>query len=484
MNRSGSVFVIGGGPAGSTVAALLAREGFRVTLAERQTMPRYHIGESLLPSCLKIFDILGIREKIEAHGFQRKDGAFFDWGPQRWEVDFGGPEASLYGFQVVRSEFDQLMLDHAESQGVDVRRHTTVARLLFDGERAVGAEIVNAQGSETVAFDMLVDASGRNGMLATRYLKNRRHHEAFRNVAIWGYWRNANPLSTGPFGAIATCSIPQGWIWAIPMHTGLLSVGVVLHKDKFQDLRANNSPTEIYHALTKENSTIAALLDGARLDSEVRSETDYSYACDRFAGPGWFMAGDAACFLDPLLSTGVHLATFSGMVAAACIASILRGEVSESEATRFFDASYRRAYLRMLVVVSAFYQTHRGRDAYFHEAQLLTRGDYSNVELEQAFRHIISGTEDLRDAASGENQLFEFLTDVYREHFDFVSRRESWADMSLEEINHARTRTSFVNAVQEDFSLTPETAIDHLYVFAEENQLGLRRVKSEAALTV
>lgn len=472
-----SVLVVGGGPAGATTAALIAREGFAVTLVEQAAAPRYHIGESLLPSCLRIFDLLGVRDKIEAHGFQRKDGAYFDWGPQKWEVAFGGPAVSLYGFQVVRSEFDKLLLDHARSQGVNVLEQTEVVSLIFDGDRPKAANVLVQGTASRMDFDILVDASGRAGLLATRYLKNRRFHEAFQNYAIWGYWRNAKPLPVGPFGAIATCSISSGWIWAIPLHDGSLSVGVVLQKSRLKSLREHFTQDEIYRDAIASNGTVSDLIDGAELITPLRVETDYSYAAERFAGPGYFLVGDAACFLDPLLSTGVHLAMFSGLAAAASIASILRGEIGQAEAAGFFNASYRHAYLRMLVVVGAFYQTHRGRDSHFKDAQKLTQNDYSETEIGNAFLHIISGTEDLRDLQNAKQAaLLDSLITLYEKHFGFVSDRDAWADMPLETINEARTRIQFVNAVQEDFSLTAATSINGLFLSAEPKALGLRRV--------
>src|SRR5437773_8293611 len=141
MKHSTQVLVVGGGPAGSTTATLLAREGFDVTLIEKEVFPRYHIGESLLPSCLEILDLIGAREKVEAYGFQRKDGGYFAWGNESWELDFTKLRHP-YSFQVVRAEFDQLLLEHAKSQGVKVYEGREIRGLTFERseERRVGKE--------------------------------------------------------------------------------------------------------------------------------------------------------------------------------------------------------------------------------------------------------------------------------------------------------------------------------------------------------
>jgi flavin-dependent dehydrogenase len=473
---STQVLVVGGGPAGSTVAALLAREGFAVTLAERECFPRYHIGESLLPSCLRIFDVLGVREKVEAYGFQRKDGAYFDWGGEPWEFEFGSTTQPLYGFQVVRSHFDQLLLQHARDLGVRVLERTEVKALIMDGARPRAARLAGPDGAADVDFDLLVDASGRAGLMANHYLRHRRFHEAFRNVALWSYWTGAKRLPTGPYGAIATCSTAAGWMWAIPLHDGTLSCGLVLHKSKFQHLRKHLALDEIYREAVESCRVVAGLTAGAQLAGPLRTETDYSYAADYFSGPGFFLVGDAACFLDPLLSTGVHLATFSGLVAAAAAASILRGEVDGEVGAAFFDASYRRAYLRMLVVVSAFYQTHTGRDAHFRAAQRLTRNDYTETQLAQAFVNIVSGVEDLDDVESQRDRdLLPRISEMYRDHYAFMRQRDDWPAMPLTEINRGITRSRLVAQVQEDFSLTPETAVNGLYVRTEPS-LGLQAV--------
>jgi flavin-dependent dehydrogenase len=463
MNSSTQVLVIGGGPAGSTAATLLAREGFDVTLVERDVFPRYHIGESLLPSCLEILELTGALEKIEAHGFQHKGGGYFSWGKDAWVLDFA-PLRYPYSFQVVRSEFDHLLLEHAKSQGVKVFEGREIRNLGFDGERlrsATWSQVVGGSDTGEISFDYLIDASGRGGVIAMHYLKNRRYHNAFQNVAIWGYWTGAGRMSFAPEGAIANGAVPDGWLWGIPLHDGTMSVGLVLHKTALKEQRQQfNSLEQIYLNAIDACPLIADLVKSGRLATNIRTEQDYSYSAGSFTGPGYFLVGDAACFIDPLLSTGVHLAMHSALLCAAGIASALRGEVTERQAMAFFEASYRQTYLRLMAVVSGMYQLYGGKETYFWQAQQLTHHDYDDSSaMMEAWLYVVSGMQDVKESGEPLRELdVAGLTDAHPQQREVSAR--------------VLPLSNLYNNVFFGASRSPEKASEGLYVTTKP-RLGL-----------
>ncbi|MGH7998621.1 MAG: NAD(P)/FAD-dependent oxidoreductase [Brasilonema sp.] len=473
LPKSTQVLVIGGGPAGATAATFLAREGFDVTLMEKAVEPRYHIGESLLPSSLEILELLGAKEKIEAYGFQPKNGAYFEWGSETWSFDFGQllKGKQKHSYQVRRADFDKLLLDHASSQGVKVFEGIEVRELSFNKERpqsAIWSQSSGDSSSGEISFDFLFDASGRSGLMATHYLKNRRQNKVFQNVAVWGYWKDAKKLEKGPEGAIGVGSIQDGWLWAIPLHDGTLSVGVVIHRETYKAKRSG-SLKDFYLSAIAECPLVAELLTQAKLVSSVEVEQDYSYAAESFCGPGYFLLGDAACFLDPLLSTGVHLATFSGLLSSASLASVLRNEVTEEQALSFYEKSYRQAYLRFLMMVSTLYDQKRGKDAYYQEAQTLTHNDYKNAAPNSAFLNIVSGMEDITEVEDGIDNL---VTEKISQR---VAQNQAMQQIK-EDFGNSVTDPQVVDAMEGMFSFSKESlanaAVDGLYVVTQP-RLGL-----------
>ncbi|MFF9458402.1 NAD(P)/FAD-dependent oxidoreductase [Streptomyces flaveolus] len=406
------ILVVGGGPGGAITATLLAREGMDVRLIERERFPRYHIGESLAPSTRAILDLIGVSEELDRKGFQKKRGGVFRWGKDAWTIDW----IQLFGdevksWQVDRDAFDAILLDKARESGVQVTEEVTAKRVSFTGERPTAVHGTGKDGRDFTidGFDHLIDASGRYGLLSAKHLKNRRAHQRFRNVAIWGYWKGGRSLPGTPEGGTGVISTPEGWWWVIPLAGERTSVGFVTHKDVFARRRTEHrSADELYHALLRETPVVQELTEGFAYIEPTRVETDYSYVADRFSGPGYMMVGDAACFLDPLLSTGAHLAVYSGFVASAAISSMARGEVSAAEGEQFFEMSFRRAYSRMLSLVSFMYDQHNGRDDIFGTADRLAGNGLAGDDkpaVPASFGEIIAGLTDMREASDAAGRV-------------------------------------------------------------------------------
>jgi len=481
MESSTDILVIGGGPAGSTAATLLAREGFSVNVLEREVFPREHIGESLLASAISIFDLLGVRDKVESAGFVKKYGGYFEWREDAWEIKWGDPATGTgqYGFQVVRSELDHLLLKHSQSSGASVYQPYEVTSLEFGGERPHAATWKDRSSGKTgrISFRYLVDASGRAGLMTTKYLRNRRLNESFQNVAVWGYWRGFKLPNKGPSGAILVVGTRDGWFWIIPLHNGTISVGNIMNKNAFAAKRRMGASLEdIYHSEIAASPVVAETLAQAELVTGLRSEQDFSYISEECGGPGYFIAGDAACFLDPLLSTGFHLATYSAVMAAACLASISRNEVCEREALEAYGTAYRTAYLRYMVLVATLYQNWLGKESLFQEAQRMSQLNVSNSEFQRAFTNIISGMEDLQDIGDGNVPfVFSEVNRMIATHFPKVAKRASMAPQPLTPAEQAKLGADAhaINSCHH-FANTPETAVNGLFVRTTP-RLGISR---------
>jgi FAD-dependent halogenase len=405
--ESADVVVVGGGPGGSTLAGLVAMRGHRVVLLEKEKFPRYQIGESLLPSTVHgVCSLLGVADDLHAAGFMRKHGGTFRWGssPDPWSFVFSlsplmaGPTS--YAYQVERMKFDDILLKHAGKLGVDVREECSVAGVLADNGRMSGVEYDDAHGDRhTIKATYVVDASGNRSRLHAAAEGERVYSKFFQNVAVFGYFAGGERLPEPRNGNIFCEAFDDGWFWYIPLRDDLTSVGAVVSREAADALRGDHATA--LRNLIEKAPRLRKLLDGVPRVTEgpygqVRVRKDYSYINTRFWHNGLVLIGDAACFIDPVFSSGVHLATYSALLAARSINSALAGLVPEDRGFAEFEARYRREYGLFYEFLVSFYDTNAHEDTYFWKAK--TVADTGQSEL-AAFAGLVGGV------ASGESSL-------------------------------------------------------------------------------
>ncbi len=389
--ESCDVVVIGGGPGGAATATLLADHGLRVILLERASFPREHVGESLLPASIPVLEQLGVMPQVEAAGFVTKRGATLVWGkePDPWSWYFADdPGQRPTSFQVVRAEFDKILLDNARAHGVDVRENHQALDVDFAGERATGVRYLHDGRPGAIGSRFVVDASGQAALLS-RKLKLQQWDNFFRNLAVYGYYRGAAHLDPPDDGNIFIESYAHGWFWKIPLHTGVTSVGVVVDKDVGQAGLREHGARGFLEAQIEQAPHVRRLLDGATLVGEPEVERDWSYTSSSFAGDGYVLVGDAACFLDPLFSSGVHLALGGATLAATYVRTALANPASRAQAAQAYHALYDKQYQYFRLTAQLFYGTNRSADSYFWEARRILGDDDATPRA--AFVKVVGG---------------------------------------------------------------------------------------------
>ena len=327
------VVVIGGGPAGSTVSTLLAKAGVSVELFERETFPRFHIGESLIPETYWVLKDLDMLPKMQASHFVKKYSVQFVNSEGRESAPFyfwdNKPHECSQTWQVVRSEFDQMMLENAREHGVNVHEGVRVHDVIFEGDRAVGVRIKDGEGFREVRAKVVVDASGQNGLLMNR-LNLRVWDPILNKGAIWTYWENAYRDSGKDEGAtlVIQNGNRQGWFWYIPQHDNIVSIGIVAPFDYIFKGRTNYAQT--YEEEVEMCPGVKQRVANAKKVTGYFATKDYTYRSTRVSGDGWVLVGDAFGFLDPLYSSGVLLALKSGQLASkAIVDGLAKGDTSE-----------------------------------------------------------------------------------------------------------------------------------------------------------
>ncbi|MET7605935.1 tryptophan 7-halogenase [Streptomyces avermitilis] len=427
------VVVVGGGPGGSTLAALVAKQGHSVLILEKEFFPRYQIGESLLPSTVHgICGLTGAADELAKAGFPVKRGGTFRWGanPEPWTFSFSisprmaGPTSTAY--QVERSKFDKILLDNARRLGAVVREGCAVSDVLEGDDRVTGVRYTDDQGvAHEVSARFVVDASGNRSRLNQRIGGHREYSDFFRNLALFGYFENGQRLPEPNRGNILCVAFDSGWFWYIPLSDTLTSVGAVVRREMAEKVQGD--PEKALQALIDECPMISEYLASARRVTEgqygeIRVRKDYSYHHTTFWRPGMMLVGDAACFVDPVFSSGVHLATYSALLAARSINSTLAGTVEEEVAMKEFEARYRREYGVFYEFLMSFYDMHHVEDSYFWQAKKLTRNSHSELE---AFVDLVGGV------SSGEAALSDAESVARRLHAqteEFASAVETVAD--------------------------------------------------------
>jgi len=388
------VVVVGGGPAGSGSAGLLALDGHRVLLLEREKFPRYHIGESLITGVWPTLDRLGLRDRMESLGFQRKYGGSLRWGAggmKPWSFEFREASGGRYehAYQVRRADFDALLLDRARELGVCVLEGAAVREPVLDADRVVGVRY-QVRGEDEVheaRARLVVDASGQQRWLG-RHFDMVGWHEDLRNVAAWSYFEDGLRYEGEAEGNILTENRPYGWLWYIPLSRRITSIGYVTPTSRL--VESGLTPERLLDQQIAESSEVARLTAGARRVDVYRTTRDWSYTCERFAGPGYALVGDAAAFIDPLLSTGVTLAMRGAATVARAVHESLVDPTLERDAMRTYEASYRGFLDPLLEFVRFFYDGTKGRHEYHLGAQAIIDPD-RNFPASVDFVTLVSG---------------------------------------------------------------------------------------------
>jgi flavin-dependent dehydrogenase len=349
------VAVIGGGPAGSTVAALLARRGHKVIALEKARHPRFHIGESLLPMNLPVFERLGVLDKVRALGVF-KAGADFEADNPHGYNTFAFARAigksPPHAYQVWRQDFDRMLYEHARESGADAREGHEVTAVLQLGPRATRLEVRTDDGcSYCLQARYLVDASGRDAFLAAKR-KLRRKNRQHQSAAIFGHFRGAAARLGEDAGNISIYRFDHGWMWMIPLPDGVMSVGAVCRPEYLKQRKGRT--VEYLLDTLKQNSRLWQRMERAQLIGEVRVTGNYSYDSTSMGGPGWVLIGDAFAFLDPVFSSGVYLAMSGAETAAAVVDTALKEPRREKALLRKLERRQRAGMQRFSFFIYRF----------------------------------------------------------------------------------------------------------------------------------
>ena len=428
--------VIGGGPAGSTAATLIARQGKSVVLIEKEYFPRHHIGESLLPASLPILESLGVNEEIQSAGFLKKYGATMVWGtsPDPWSWYFAETNRKYtHSYQVVRSTFDHILLNNSIKSGVDVRQGHQVTKIHHREDYVSGVEI-HTPDNKIIDLEapITIDASGQSAILA-RNMNLLEWDDFFQNLAVDGYFENAEKLEAPDENNIFIEAHPEGWNWLIPLHNGTVSVGVVVDSNTASKQLHNSDLEEFLGHYISYSSHISNLLGNATLTSPPQAVRDWLYAANSFVGDGYILVGDAACFIDPLFSSGVHLAMNAGLLASAYVNTLFTDSTLALESRVIYTKLYKQQYEHFRELAKLFYSSNHTSDSYFWETRKLTP-DAFDLPARTAFINAVAGqpAQGYERVVIEQGEAPSFIIDAIKNVEDTREQRKIKIDTSTE----------------------------------------------------
>jgi len=407
------VAIIGGGPAGSTAATLLAKSGRRVVVLEREKFPRFHIGESLLPFSTKAFDRLGVREKLN-RAFMPKHGGeiMAACGTRKIKFYFkdGFNATRDRAYQVTRSEFDKLLLDHSRENGAEVREETEVKKIDFAPDR-VRLQVISTQPSDTPTLHSptllearyLLDCSGRQTTLGN-FFKLKKTYDHLQKFSVFAHYENVDRPSGIDGTLIRMVRGLDRWFWLIPLTPTRMSIGVVMDTATFRAMKL--PPEEALAKCIGEQPLILKEMTKAERVSQVYSAGDYSYRNEKLFGDRWLLAGDAAGFIDPVFSSGVFLAIMSAEKAADSLDEILTDESKKARLFREYSGRVNRVMDMYLTFVSSWYSGKEFVEVFLNPTDKL--------QLAPAVNAVLAGNEGLNFAIRWRMWLFYFFVRIQR----------------------------------------------------------------------